>query len=87
MRLGISAGILTAGAATSWWTFGAGTAIAFAVSALWEWIDDPAGDIKREVESSLDDLGKNGAEAIREEMSKVVTARRMLWRESAEGMP
>jgi hypothetical protein len=86
MRLGVSAGILTAGGATSWWTFGAGAAIGFAVSALWDWIDDPAADIRKGVEDSLDNLGKKGADAIRDEMIKVVTARRMLWREAAEGM-
>jgi len=85
-RLGVSAGVLSAGAATSWWTFGAGAAIAFAVNALWEWIDDPAGDIQEEVEDSLDNLGTKGADAIREEMIKVVTARRVLWREAAEEM-
>ena len=86
MRLGVSSGILVAGGATSWWTLGAGAAIAFAVSALWDWIDDPASDIRKGVEDSLDNLGNKGAEAIREEMIKVVTARRMLWREAAEGM-
>jgi len=85
-RLGVSAGILSAGAATSWWTLGAGLAIGFAVNELWDWIDDPAGDIQREVEGSLDNLAVKGADAIREEMIKVVTSRRMLWQGAAEGM-
>lgn len=85
-RLGVSAGILSAGAATSWWTLGAGLAIGFAVNELWDWIDDPAGDIKREVEGSLDNLAMKGSDAIREEMIKVVTSRRLLWQGAAEGM-
>jgi hypothetical protein len=85
-RLGVSAGILSAGASTSWWTFGASLAIGFAVNALWEWIDDPAGDIQRQVEGSLDNLALKGAEAIREEMIKVVTDRRLLWQGAAEAM-
>ncbi len=85
-RLGVSAGILSAGAATSWWTLGAGLAIGFAVNELWDWIDDPAGDIKREIEGSLDNLAMKGSDAIREEMIKVVTSRRMLWQGAAEGM-
>ena len=85
-RLGVSAGLLSVGAATSWWTLGAGAAIAFAVSELWDWIDDPAGDIQRNLEGSLDSLGTKGADAILQEMTKVVNARRGLWQHAAEEM-
>lgn len=85
-RVGVSSGVLTAGAATSWWTFGAGLAIGFAVSALWDWIDNPAADIRKNVEESLDRLAAAGADAILAEMTRVVDARRALWQESAEEM-
>ena len=85
-RLGVSAGLLSAGAATSWWTLGAGAAIAFAVSALWDWVDDPAGDIQRNLEGSLYSLGTKGADALLVEMTKVVNARRGLWQRAAEEM-
>ena len=85
-RLGISAGLLSAGAATSWWTFGAGAAVGLGVSVLWDWIDDPAGDIQRNLEASLDSLGTKGADAILQEMTKVVSARRVLWQHAAEEM-
>jgi hypothetical protein len=86
MRLGVSAGLLSAGAATSWWTLGAGAAIAFGVSALWDRIDDPAADIQRNLEGSLNSLATKGADAMLEEMTKVVNARRRLWQHAAEEM-
>jgi hypothetical protein len=85
-RVGVGVGVLSAGAATSWWTLGAGLAIGFAVSALWDWIDDPAGDIRTNVEASLDDLAASGADAILAEMSRVVEARRALWQQSVKKM-
>lgn len=85
-RVGVTAGVLSAGAATSWWTFGAGAAIGFVVSALWDWIDNPAKDVQREVERSLDDLSVKVADAVRDEMVKVVEARHAIWEKAVGGM-
>jgi hypothetical protein len=85
-RVGVTAGVLSAGAATSWWTFGAGAAIGFVAGALWDWIDDPAKDVQREVERSLDDLSVKVADAVRDEMVKVVAARHAIWEKAAKEM-
>lgn len=56
MRIGISAGILATGAANSWWSLGAGIVIGLAVDLIWDWIDNPAGDIERETLAALDNV-------------------------------
>jgi len=81
VRLGVSSGILTAGAANSWWSFGAALVIGVAVDMIWEWVDDPAGDIEREMIVALDNLSTQGSTAIREEMAKTISARSKLWKE------
>ena len=47
VRLGVSAGLLGAGAANSWWTLGAGIVLGLIADMAWDAIDDPAGDIER----------------------------------------
>lgn len=78
-RLGVSAGILGAGAANSWWSFGAALVIGIVVDVIWEWIDDPAGDIEREVITGLDKLSIDASTAIEEEMNTIVSQRSELW--------
>jgi hypothetical protein len=51
---------------------------------VWEWIDDPAGDIEREMISALDDIAAKGADAIRDEMTTVLEARQKLWADSVQ---
>ena len=79
VRLGISGGILAAGASTSVWTAGAGIAIGLVVDAIWSWIDDPAEDIEREMIQALNKLSSESSAAIRDEMNKVVAQRSALW--------
>jgi hypothetical protein len=79
IRLGVSAGILTTGAANSWWSFGAALVIGIVVDVIWEWIDDPAGDIEREMIRSLDNLSAEASSAIKDEMNQVVAQRSKLW--------
>lgn len=86
LRLGVSAGILSAGVTTSWWTLGAGAVIGLIVDAVWEWIDDPAGDIEREMITALDKLASDASTAIKEEMNKVVAQRSALWRKTVTEM-
>lgn len=85
VRLGVSAGILTAGAANSWWTLGVGVVIGIIVDALWTRIDDPQGDIARATVSELDEIAFKGSSAIREEMHAVAEQRHELWHQAALG--
>ena len=86
VRLGVSAGILSTGAATSPWTLGASVVIGLVVDALWEWIDDPAGDIEREMVTALDKLSSDASTAIKEEMDEVVAQRSVLWNKTITEM-
>lgn len=79
LRLGVSAGILATATANSWWTFGAALVIGILVDVVWEWFDDPAADIEREVASSLEKLSLDASTAINEEMKKVISQRTELW--------
>ncbi len=86
IRLGVSAGILTTGAANSWWSFGAALVIGIVVDVIWEWIDDPAGDIEREMIRALDSLSSEASSAIKDEMNKVVAKRSTLWEQVVKEM-
>ncbi|MEQ1936381.1 MAG: hypothetical protein ABL962_21200, partial [Fimbriimonadaceae bacterium] len=84
LRLGVSAGILAAGAASSWWTFGGTLIIGVAVSAIWHWVTKPAERIEVAMVTELEKMSRNGSDAIRNEMTKVVAERSSLWRKSVE---
>lgn len=86
IRLGVSAGILATGAANSWWSFGGALVIGVIVDLAWGWIDDPEGDIEREMITALDRLSVQASTAINEEMNKVVTQRSGLWTTTIEGI-
>ena len=77
--LGVSAGILVAGGATSWWTLGIGLAVGIVVDFAWEWFDDPAGKIEKEMVHALDELGSRGRSAIERDLNKVLIDREQLW--------
>lgn len=83
-RLGVSAGVIAAGAANSWWTVGAGVVLGLIADMIWSWIDDPAGDIERETVNALDRLATNGSDALRSELGTVVTNRVELWKAAVE---
>ena len=59
-RMGVSAGILGAGAATSWTTLGAGFIVGLIVDEIvawiWNWWADPRGSLVRELNRQLTDL-------------------------------
>lgn len=84
LRLGVSAGFIGAGAVNAWWSFGASVIIGFVADELWSWIDDPVGDIEREVHNALQTLASKVGLSVREEMMKFVTQRRMQWKTIAE---
>jgi hypothetical protein len=62
VRLGVSGGILAAGAGTSWATFGVGLVVAVIVdqivSWVWDWWRDPQGDVSRKMNDKLDEIRK-----------------------------
>ena len=60
VRLGVSGGILAAGAGSSWATFGVGLVVAVivdqVVSWVWDWWRDPEGDVSRKMNDKLDEI-------------------------------
>jgi hypothetical protein len=60
VRLGVSAGILGVGAASSWATFGVGVVVGLIVDQIvmriWNWWADPADDLAHELNHQLDEL-------------------------------
>lgn len=86
LRLGVSAGILSTSAASSVWTLGATLIIGLLADMIWQWIDDPAGDIERETAAALEQLAASGSQAIRGEMSVVVAQRQEVWARAVEEM-
>jgi hypothetical protein len=86
IRLGVSAGILSTSAANSVWTLGASLLVGLFADMIWQWIDDPAGDIERETVAALEQLAASGAQAIKGEMSAVVAQRREIWAKAVEEM-
>jgi hypothetical protein len=63
VRMGVSAGILGAGAASGWATLGvgvvAGLIIDQIVTRVWYWISNPEHDLTREIQSQIDSLQKH----------------------------
>lgn len=84
IRLGISAGILSAGAANSWWSFGAAFVIGIIVDAVWEWVDNPEGKIDSATNAALDKLSNQASTAIREQMTNARSKRSELWEKTVE---
>jgi hypothetical protein len=60
VRLGVSAGILSVGAGSSWATFGIGAVVGLvvdqAVTWVWNWWRDPAGDLTTKMNAKLDEI-------------------------------
>ena len=83
VRLGVSGAILTAGTANSWWSLGATFLIGIVVDKIWEWIDDPAEGIEREVSAALDSLSQDTSMIIKEEMHEILSQRREFWDRAA----
>jgi hypothetical protein len=84
IRLGVSAGVLTAGAANSWWSFGGTFVISLMVDTVWQWFDNPAGDIEIKMIESLNTLSVQSSSAIRQELTNAVSQRREIWKKSIE---
>jgi len=79
IRMGVSAGILGAGAANSWWSFGSSVVIGVIVNALWELVDDPTGNIEREVSKAIDNLAQESNSVLSQELQMVNQQKQELW--------
>jgi len=95
-RLGVSGGILTAGAASSWWTAGIGVAVALLidlmVSTVWDWVEDPKGRLADEINRKLEEIGHmivDGDEetpGLRQELEKYAAQRAIVRRDVVRAM-
>jgi hypothetical protein len=84
LRLGVQAGILAAGVANSWWSFGGALVIGVAVDAMWDYVTKPAQSIEQEITTELTKLSLNGNGAIRGELTKLVAQRSELWKKTVK---
>jgi hypothetical protein len=95
-RLGVSGGILTAGAASSWWTAGIGVAVALVidlmVSAVWDWVDDPKGRLADGMNQKLEEIrrmivdGDEETPGLRQELEKYAAQRAIVRRDVVRAM-
>ena len=83
-QMGVDAGILGTAAANSWETFGASLLVGIIVDMVWEWIDDPAGDIAVKVDESLDTMAYDSKLAIQKRMDKILEIKKRAWNEVVE---
>lgn len=91
-RLGTSAAVLGAGAASSWWTFGIGLVIGVIVdqiiAAVWNWTYDPHGKLVAMMETKIDEVrslvfeGADGKPGLREELRRYADKRAIVRREA-----
>lgn len=86
VRLGVTVGILSAGAATSWWTLGVGVAIGFAVDAAVKYLKNPVEDVRRDVGRALDEFAITGKDSVRLELEQAAGKRSTFWYAAAKGM-
>ena len=86
IRMGVSAGILGTGAANTWWSLGGSVVIGIIVDVLWEWIDDPTGDVEREMGSAIDSLAQRCDSALSQELQKVNQQKQDLWLKASSSM-
>jgi hypothetical protein len=91
-RLGTSAAVLGAGAASGWWTFGIGLVVGVIVDqiigAVWSWTYDPHGKLVAMMETKLDEVrnlvldGADGQPGLREELRRYADKRAIVRREA-----
>jgi hypothetical protein len=82
--LGVSAGALATGTVFSWWTFGASIVVAVGFDYLWNWFDDPAGDIKRETNNQLRKMSQKLTSTVQGELGSFLDQRAKLWEKIVE---
>ena len=74
-RMGISLGILSTGASSSVYTFGAGAILGLVVDQCYSWIQDPEGRLERELKGALERLANEVAISFRETMRQELNGR------------
>lgn len=79
VRLAVTGGLLAAGASNAGWSLGASIIVALIADAVWDWLTDPAGNIERELLTSIDELSVSANEAIRIEFDEIIAQRAGLW--------
>lgn len=86
-RLGVSGGILAAGAESGWATFGVGMAVGFmvdyVVGQVWNWYADPQGQLQELLDRQLTHLHRllvDDDEGLRQRLQKLSQARAALRR-------
>tara|TARA_Y100001934_G_C12256835_1_gene727977 strand:- start:226 stop:1062 length:837 start_codon:yes stop_codon:yes gene_type:complete len=83
IELGVSAGILSAGAANSWWSLGGSLVVGGLIVWIWDWIDPPEAEIERKLVVELDELSAKVTNVMFREMNNIVTQRSEFWSEAA----
>lgn len=77
--LGVSGAALATGTVFSWWTFGASLVVAVGFDYLWNWFDDPAGDIRIETNKQLSNMSSRLTSTVQGELGKFLEQRAGLW--------
>jgi hypothetical protein len=77
--LGVSGAALATGTVFSWWTFGASLVVAVGFDYLWNWFDDPAGDIRNETSKQLSNMSSRLTSTVQGELGKFLEQRAGLW--------
>lgn len=91
-RMGTSAVVLGAGAASGWWTFGIGVVVGVIVdqiiSAVWNWTYDPHGKLVAMMQTKIDEVrglvldGEGGEPGLREALRRYADKRAIVRREA-----
>jgi hypothetical protein len=84
LRMGVAAGIWTLGGANSGWTLGGSLVLAVVASAIWDFFAHPAEDIEKGMLIELDKVSSSGSAAIKDELTKKVSARSQLWEKTVK---
>jgi hypothetical protein len=96
VRLGVSAGILGTGAASSWSTLGIGAVVGLIVdqivSLIWDWWADPKGNLARDLDNKLDEMnrlivdGSTDVKGVRARLQEFARERAGLRRQAVLGL-
>jgi len=77
--LGVSATLIGTGGAISWGTFGVSLIVGFMADYLWNWYDDPAGDIRQQTNTELSKMSGRLTSTVQGELGKFLEQRAGLW--------
>lgn len=86
-RVGVSAGLIAAGAANGWWTFGGSVVVGAGAAYAWNKWNPPGKQIESEVNRRLDELSESGSLAILNEVNDLAMHRLSHWNKMLETQP